>query len=282
MNLLRRLRRALRGRLSSTAQVYADSAPHPQNALDIFEGEWASQLPEPFEALRAGATKLFDDDRVRWGEEQAGGFEGMSVLDLGPLEGGHPYMFEQLGAGEVVSIEANTRAYLRCLVTKELLGLRRVAYHCGDFMAYLRTNTRRFDLVNASGVLYHQENPAELLALIARTSDRALIWTHYYDPAPLQRDPWLRQRLSRGERRVHEGFEYTAYRQEYREALRLPGFCGGRGPHSYWLTAEDIRRGLRHFGFDDVRTAFDDPLHVNGPSFSLFASRPRALKSERG
>ena len=55
-------------------------------------------------------------------------------------------MFERAGA-EVVAIEGNPRAFPRCLVTKELLGLRRVSYQCGDFMAYLRNAPRRFDVV---------------------------------------------------------------------------------------------------------------------------------------
>jgi SAM-dependent methyltransferase len=85
------------------------------------------------------------------------------VLELGPLEGGHSFMFERLGAREVIAIEANPRAYLKCLIIKELLDLRRVRFLCGDFLEYLRADGTDFDLVFASGVLYHMRN-------LARTS----------------------------------------------------------------------------------------------------------------
>ena len=78
---------------------------------------------------------------------------GRTVLELGPLEAGHSYLLERLGAAEIVGIEANTRAYLRCLVVKEILGLGRARFLCGEFVSYLRTSDRRFDLAVASGVL---------------------------------------------------------------------------------------------------------------------------------
>src|SRR5687768_5098242 len=124
---------------------YVHSAPSPQNAADIFKGEWSSRLP--LDGVESGGAGLFDDERIKWGVEQIGGVEGKTVLDLGPLEGGHSAMFEWMGAAEVVAVEANTRAYLKCLVTKELLGLKRVSFLCGDFVEYLRERPRRFDLV---------------------------------------------------------------------------------------------------------------------------------------
>ena len=45
------------------------------------------------------------------------------MLELGPLEGAHTYMLDRAGASEVVAIEGNTRAFLKCLITKELLSM---------------------------------------------------------------------------------------------------------------------------------------------------------------
>ncbi|HEY9709972.1 MAG TPA: hypothetical protein V6D48_17330, partial [Oculatellaceae cyanobacterium] len=122
---------------------YVTSVPSPQNAFDIFKGEWSSKLPEPFAALQAGSAPLFEDPRIDWCNAQFGGFEGKTVLELGPLEAGHTYMIERLGAGEIVSIEANTRAYLKCLIVKELLELKHTRFLCGDFVEYLRTNPKK-------------------------------------------------------------------------------------------------------------------------------------------
>lgn len=87
----------------------------------------------------------------------------LTVLELGPLEAGHTYMLEKMGARSIVAVEANSRAYLKCLIVKELFELKRAKFLLGDFVAYLKNNTRHFDLCLASGVLYHMQNPAELL-----------------------------------------------------------------------------------------------------------------------
>src|SRR5258706_6101275 len=113
--LLHRFKLIFSGHVSSRLEGYAKSAPDPQNALDIFEGEWVSRLPAPYASLRAGDGALFEDARIAWAGSELGGFEGKTVLDLGPLEGGHPYMFEKGGAREVLSIEGNGRCYLKCL-----------------------------------------------------------------------------------------------------------------------------------------------------------------------
>jgi hypothetical protein len=43
---------------------YVTSAPSPQQALDIFKGEWASRLPAPFDGCDAGTVPLFGDPRL--------------------------------------------------------------------------------------------------------------------------------------------------------------------------------------------------------------------------
>lgn len=102
---------------------YVKNAPSDQNAIDIFPGEWASMFPPPFNTLKAGGIPLFQDSRVAWAFERLGGVVGQNVLELGPLEGGHSYMLELAGAASVIAIEANTRAYLKCLVVKEIFNL---------------------------------------------------------------------------------------------------------------------------------------------------------------
>src|SRR4051794_25473931 len=96
---------------SEILNQYVSTTHCPQNALDIFQGEWFSGLPEPFADLNAGKASLFWDARIHWFSQEIGGFEGQTVLELGPLEAGHSYMLEQMGAKKVVAIEGNTRAY---------------------------------------------------------------------------------------------------------------------------------------------------------------------------
>ena len=163
---------------TSVLDTYVTTAPSPQNAVDLFEGTWSSKLP--LDGVTAGPIPLFSDDRVEWALRHFGDLTGKKVLELGPLEAGHTYQL--LGAGaEVVAIESQAKAYLKCLVVKELLGLDRASFLLGDFVEYLRSCGERYDVCFASGVLYHLRNPVEAIALAARAAGRLLLWTHYYD-----------------------------------------------------------------------------------------------------
>ena len=253
---------------------YIKSAPDPQNALDIFQGEWSSKLPPPFHKLSAGEALLFDDPRIKWFIEEIGGVTGKSILELGPLEGGHTYLLEKSGAAAITAIEANTRSYLKCLVVKELLKLQKANFLCGDFVEYLGQKGESFEACIASGVLYHMQKPAELIALLtSRCTRYILLWTHYYDHKIISADPNLSHKFSEPIQGEYQEFKHQLYRQEYKSALGWSGFCGGNAPISYWMTRQDILDCLRYFGFDDLRINFDHPNHPNGPSFAITAIR---------
>ncbi len=257
----------------SILDEYVKTAPGPQNALDIFKGEWSSRLPGDLASLRAGSIPLFEDSRIEWGVNAVGGVKDKDVLELGPLEAGHTYMLERSGARTITSIEANTRAYLKCLIVKEILELKRAHFLCGDFVEYLRTNTRSYDIGIASGVLYHMQNPAELIALLAKACNNLLIWTHYFDSAVVSSKPSLANKFTKSAAAVHAGFRYTQFRHEYGDALKWFGFCGGSMPYSHWMSRDDILSCLRFFGFHHIRTSFEMPDHPNGPSFAILATK---------
>ena len=127
-------------------------APSAQNALDLFAGEWSSQPPSDRPELKAGATPLFDDPRIAWAHHRlmemglANGVRDRDVLELGPLEGGHTYLLDRLGVTSVTAVEANARAYLKCLIAKETFGMPRARFLLGDCLEFLRTTDRRFDV----------------------------------------------------------------------------------------------------------------------------------------
>lgn len=255
---------------------YVTKAPGPQNAVDIFQGEWASRLPPPFEHLVAGTIPLFEDARISWAVQTLGGVDGSAILELGPLEAGHTYMLQNAGAASIVAVEANTRAFLKCLIAKELLGINRARFLCGDFVEYLRECPQQFDVCIASGVLYHMRDPLELLRLMAVVCRRLFLWTHYFDRKTIQSRGDLKRKFSGSVPGEHGGFGCTYHRQEYLEALDQQGFCGGSAPHSFWLERKDIIDCLRHFGFDTIETAFEQPDHPNGPAFALVARKTAA------
>ncbi|HKR01923.1 MAG TPA: DUF1698 domain-containing protein [Pyrinomonadaceae bacterium] len=257
----------------SILDEYVKSAPSPQHALDIFKGEWASILPTAYAHWKAGSIPLFEDARLEWFKTQIGGLEGRTVLELGPLEAGHSYMCEHSGAVEITAIEANTRAYLKCLIIKEVLELKRTRFLCGDFVEYLRANQATFDVCLASGVLYHVLNPVELIALAARAAERLFLWTHYYDRAIIKRTSYLSVKFTAHEKSVYEGFQHTLHRHEYQSTLAQKGFCGGSAPFSHWLSREEILACLEYFGFKNLRINLEDPAHPHGPCFTVAAWR---------
>lgn len=253
--------------------LYCEQAPHPQNILDLFENEWASKFPAPYDHLKAGKSELFNDSRLNWAFEVIGDVKDKTVLELGPLEGGHAYLLQKNGAS-VVSIEANPRAFLKCLAVKQLLNLDQVQFLYGDFTKYLSQSSPAFDLCVASGVLYHMCNPIELIAQIANCAPKIFIWTHYYDPTICQKHVSLKYNLKESIPYDYKGFKHTLYKHHYGPKNRKK-FFGGPAVHSHWLTRKDILEGCQYFGFDHIEISkeHDTPNHINGPSFAFVASK---------
>jgi hypothetical protein len=254
--------------------AYELKAPSSQNVLDIFKGQWSSRLPDDFGLVtQPGLARLFEDARVEWTEEVFGNFTNWRILELGPLEGGHSYMFQNRQAGKVVAVEANRRAFLKCLCIKEILNLDKVEFKLGDLMSFLDNDNSKYDLVFASGVLYHMQEPIKLLKLISRVSDRVFIWTHYYDQEIILGDVKLSHKFGPVKSLESDGFVYQYSTQAYKEDLDWSGFCGGPQPESKWLTRESILKALQRLGFEDLRINFDHRDHPNGPAFAICARR---------
>jgi hypothetical protein len=252
---------------------FVRTAPSPQTAVDAVGDAWASRFPPPLQHVRAGQTRLFDDPRIAWGFDRLGGVVGRTVLELGPLEGAHSYMAQAAGASRVTAIEANTKAFLKCLVVKELLDLDRCSFLCGDVVEYLLASNEQFDVCIASGILYHMVEPVRLIDLISRRAARVIIWTHFYDDQA-RANRGLGKRLGRAQAMEYGGFHHHVHRHRYGFDTRLAGFWGGTRPYSHWLSREDLLRALAHFGWRDVEIAFEELSHPNGPALTLVARAP--------
>ncbi|MGA8277474.1 MAG: class I SAM-dependent methyltransferase [Rhodanobacteraceae bacterium] len=256
------------------ADTYVSGMPNSQNVLDIFKDEWSSRLPDEFGLTTTpGTARLFEDGRVEWAREMFGEFSDWSVLELGPLEGGHSYMLQRAGAGKVISVEANRRAFLKCLCMKEVLDLGKVRFLLGDFIPFLEQSKTRYDLTFASGVLYHMEEPWRLLQGIANVSDRMFLWTHYYDEAIIRGNPALAGKFSDTELMEFGGCSYECSIQSYQDALEWSGFCGGPKRVSRWLTRASLMDAIKRFGFNNIEVNFDHSNHPNGPALAVCASK---------
>jgi hypothetical protein len=252
---------------------YVHTPPSPQNAIDIFTGEWASKFPNKL-GVRAGEFLLFEDPRLQWALAAIAGVQGKVVLELGPLEAGHTYMLAQAGARQITAIEANVRAFLKCLIVKEIAKLRNAEFLCGDFVQFLGAPHPSFDVVLACGVLYHMRQPIRFLEMLSETAPVAVIFTHYYDEALIRGNPRVTGFFTDAVEMAAGGFTCTVHRQNYpQDAMLSLGFSGGTALHSYWMCKDDIINALRHFGYRRVETSHDVRDHPNGPGFALVACK---------
>ena len=254
-------------------EKFEQRAPDHRNAIELFAGRWATDLSSLNAEWRGGGANLVDDTRPRLAAQYlgtgSGRIDGMSVLELGPLEGLHSRQLEQLGASRVLAIEANAEAYLKCLIMKETLGMRNVNFMLGDFNLFLANASQQFDLVFCVGVLYHMEDPLKLIRNIARSTDKCFVWTHYHDiNQPMSREP---------SSVLVDGFSATYFRSPYRDRAQ-PHFWGGNKSSSSWMQRDDIVAAFRHFGFERVDIINDEPNGANGPNFCLAASRSASPK----
>ena len=278
--ILRALKRGPAGPVASAPgrapilDQYVRSLPSDQNALDIFRGDWWSSLPPESPGLVAGQTPLFIDPRIHFAVQALGGVADAQVLELGPLEGGHTYMLEKAGAREVLAVEANVRAYLKCLIAKELLGMKACRFVLGDFEEYLRAAPRSFDAVIACGVIYHLRDPVELIQNLGNVTDRVYVWTQYFVAERLAAIAHMKHRFRTNEVAEVGGFRHTRHRYDYGDFLDTTRFAGGSDEFSHWLSREDLLGAFRHAGFTDITVGEEDLGHANGPCISFVAKKP--------
>ena len=126
---------------------YTQLEPHERNSFDLFRGSWSTKI---FDVQDTGRFDGFNDERINWLLDELGGVQNKKILELGPLEGAHTYMLERAG-GDILSIEGNHGAFLRCLIVKNFLGLKS-KFLLGDFSNF-DISLDTFDTVVASEVL---------------------------------------------------------------------------------------------------------------------------------
>lgn len=253
--------------------AYARAAPSPQQTIDIFKGGWSSRFP-PATGIAAGTAELFADGRLQAALERID-VRGARVLELGPLEGAHSHMLQAAGAASIVGIEACVLSYLKCLIVKDLLALDRVRFLFGDFMPYLADETGAFDLILASGVLYHQREPIECLRRIAMRADCVYLWTHYHDETTaataIPRTAFRRVRPA-----PVDGFACDLFRLDYDAYLPGMKYRGGVDDHTHWMRRDDLLACLAHFGLGSVEILGEQTEHPYGPNITLLARRSPA------
>ena len=247
--------------------------PTEQNAFDLFPKSWSTYF-EGFQTF--GTAGLTNDGRIRWLLDKLD-LRGKHVLELGPLEAGHTLMLEKAGA-KVLAIEANKGAFLRCLIVKNQLGLD-AKFLLGDFEKFDFSSTA-YDLILASGVLYHLKDPVAFLSKASKFTEKIFLWTHYFEPDLELWNKALQHQISAGKWDIGNpvvvelpNLTIRTIRQNYNESLNWSGFCGGTDSYSNWIYKDDLLALLKALGFKQIEITLDEVDNRNGPAFCVLAQK---------
>lgn len=248
--------------------------PSAENAISLYEGRWTSMTPHSALSDSAGTLVLAKEDpRACWAIQCFGTLAGFTILELGPLEGRQSYSLHRAEAKEIVAIEGNAAAFQRLLAFKNALNLNRLRPMLGDFIPYLEQTQEQFDLVFASGVLYHLEDPLAAIEQMARVAPRLFLWTHIYDAQRVAEHPGWRDRFAPQHKWEWRGITMEGACQRYTDRLRRE-FCGGINEDSLWLTRQSLFKALDHLGYSLIQT-HEEVEHPNGPAIWVCAIRDR-------
>ncbi len=253
-------------------EKFVDRLPSAQNAVDIFKDRWASTIPSVGNHLQSGNAPHFTMDNRPYMAAQAFGdvmerLDGFDILELGPLEGGHTYQLELLGAA-VTAIEGNTEAFLKCLIVKELLNLKS-KFYLGDFVKYLESSSKTYDMIFASGVLYHMPDPATVIKLICERTDKCFVWMHYWTAGAEKNG--LTKRVPNKLKFLD--MDLTYYNVDYGDTTSSGRFWGGLESYSSWMEKDEIELVFRRCGFTNFKIVEEAPDHPSGPCFSFVTHR---------
>lgn len=244
--------------------VLSKEFPSDMHSLTIFNNSWITSVPGA-ESI-TGNIPLCQDSRIQWLIDNKT-LQGMNVLELGPLEGGHTYMLEKIGGAIVTAIEANPQSFLKTLILKNYFKLKaKILY--GDFIKYLSEQIyKSFDLCVAVGVLYHMADPLSFLTNISKNFKRIFIWTHYFDTKRMKfnesfdREPYII---------VNEGKEIIMHKHNY--SRKDNRFLGGIDKYSFWLERESLLSYLKYSGFTNI-TLVSENTHPTYPDVCLYAEK---------
>lgn len=205
-----------------------------------------------------GTLNLDNDPRSTFHLGTLNGVKDKRILELGSLEGYHTKMLIDAGAREVIGIEGLSDCWLRCLIVKEAFGLDKAKFLFADFCKYIQNyKGEKFDIVWASGVLYHQRNPAQLIYELSKITDTVVVWSQVANktlnsPSNVQGTVMGGGNHYNGKINNYNGTRLTS---EY--------YCGGLHNEAFWMYPDEMLRCFKDAGFTFI-TQKDILPNING------------------
>jgi protein-L-isoaspartate O-methyltransferase len=245
--------------------------PSKDSAFKIYEGAWKYE----FEKMSVDEIwKILDKDpRPGWCAQIYGDLSGKKLLELGPADGYNTAQLERLGA-IVTAVEGNVDAFNRCLILKNALDLKSTFY-LGDFLQTLNEEVS-YDIIYASGVLYHLIDPIDFLEMCVSKCPRLYIWTHYYDEEHVELVNYEKKAFSKriSVKKNYKGQVFTYWQKTYDVShVDLLGYIGGMNDRAHWMTHDDLFRSINAVGYDIVRSIENKGDASIMPSVNLFLNR---------
>jgi hypothetical protein len=252
---------------------FATRAPDRSNALNIYKGSWKFGYDRmSYAEIRANILR---DPRPQWCAEVYPDFHRLRIVELGPADGYNTAGLEFAGARNVTAIEGNVDAFLRCLILKNYLGLQ-AEFILGDFVEYFEEEKAQADLVYASGMLYHLQNPLKFLYNVSKLAPHLYLWTHFYEAAEASRIENEKQSFASREQRQATVGNATAtyYRRDYNiDHVSAAGYIGGLHQFANWISRNDLFAALEAYGYR-IKRVVDDPAGPGiMPAVNILASQ---------
>jgi len=244
---------ALRGRIPPQSPPWEPSAERRHGWWDLLPfTTHRIPLAGGYETAVDGANP-FEDVRIDIVIEACGGsLDGRTVVDLGCLEGGFSLALAEQGAAHVVGIEARRISVERCRLAAGLRGTPNVEFVEADIKDELARRDP-FDVVLATGILYHVSDPAAMLRDM-RSACRgvAVIDTHVAaaDAATHGCSELVERTLDGGTYRGRMFAEYAPDSSLDERAELL--WAAWSDADSFWPLEDDLVRMIHDAGFESV------------------------------
>lgn len=184
-----------------------------------------------------------------------GSLAGKTLVDLGSNEGGFAVAFACLGARHVVGIECRAISVERSRLLAALRGVdATTTFIEGDVDKLLPTFNDPFDVVFATGLLYHVANPFESLRVMrAACGGVALIDTHIADRAAPSHGCTPNQTTLRTSHTVYTGRDFPEFDPATSESDRAGMLWASfQNPTSFWPYEDELIRMIHDAGFSSA------------------------------
>jgi hypothetical protein len=247
----------------SNPTYFINDPASEQNGVDLFD--WTCKIP--VENINSGNHRVFEpiDVRPSLVLKHFNSLKNWDILDLGTFEGGHSYQLESYGA-IVTAIEAHPINYLKCLIAKNTLSMT-TKFLLGDFQKYIEKFDAKYDLIFASGVLYHMYDPVSLIRSMSKISKNIFLWSHYVcDQHSNLWDPQYTSTID------IDGNNYTYYNYQY-DVKRSDRVYSGTKQNCNRMTLKDIKASFLNYGYTKITVLEDQRDHPGGPAVSLIAEQ---------